>query len=107
MLAMVLADFWMQGTWLGPLVGSSPQDIYGNVITVGSYVKMVGVVTAINLSDPHFGEIQVTPIHPGVIGPFVPQDMFGNPRSPNYLPQDPVKVDSQRGFHPKQLIVGV
>ena len=92
MLAMVLADFWMQNpqTWIPPLVGTAAQDIYGNTISVGSMVKMVGVVTAINLNDSHYGEIQVSPIHPGTIGPFIPDVQTGSePQSPFYPPSNP------------------
>ena len=38
---LVLADYWMQGNWTGPLVGSSNKDVYGNTIAVGSIVKFV------------------------------------------------------------------
>ena len=107
MLAMTLADFLLNGGWTGPAVGTGNQDIYGSTITVGSYVKMVGLVTAINLTDSHFGEIQVTPVHPGTLGPAIPWDANPTPRSPNFTPGNPQLLDQQRGFHPKQLILGV
>lgn len=101
-------DFWMQGTWVGPLVGTSNQDIYGAPITLGSIVKFVGQVTAINLSDPHYGEIQVMPIHPGSIGPIIPdvQTTLGAPQSYNFSPDNPQSPTGPFGFHPKQLVVG-
>ena len=105
---LVYADFWLQGTWSSPLVGSANQDIYGTAITVGSYVKLVGIVTAVNLTDSHYGEIQVTPIHPGAVGPFIPDVQTGQPsQSPNFPVSNPQIASAPFGFHPKQLVVGV
>lgn len=36
----------------------------GATINLGATVKLVGVVTAINAFDPHFGEVTVTVSHP-------------------------------------------
>jgi hypothetical protein len=39
-------------------------DSVGATINLGATVKLVGVVTAINAFDPHFGEVSVTLSHP-------------------------------------------
>ena len=103
---LVLADYWMQGNWTGPLVGSSNKDVYGNTIAVGSIVKFVGVVTAMNLNDTHYGEIQVMPTHPGNLL-FIPDVQTGMvPQSPNFPVGNPQLPTGPFGFHPLQLIVG-
>ena len=110
MLAMIFDDFWAASasSWPVQLVGTVPQDIYGNTITIGSTVKLVGIVTAINVTDSHYGEIQVTPAHPGTVGPFIPDTQTGqNPQSPNFPVSNPQLTSAPFGFHPKQLITGV
>ena len=101
---LLLADFFLAGNWKAPAAGSSIQDAYGVTITVGSYVKFVGRVTAINPSDPHYGEIQVTPVHPASL--FIPDAHYGSPQSPNFQPGNP-QNSQVLGFSPQQLIVGV
>jgi hypothetical protein len=66
---------------------------------------MVGVVTAIN-ADPHFGTIQVQPLHP--TGTAIPMQSGGsNPQSPNFsVPNHQLRV-LKYGFEPNQLVVGV
>lgn len=105
---LALIPQWQAGIWQAPFVGTAPQDIYGNTITVGSFVKFVGQVIAVNANDAHFGEIMVNPVHPGVIGPFIPdvQEGFGVPQSPYYPADNPQFRSNAFGFHPKQLILG-
>lgn len=95
---MVAGDFWLSGRWLPPGYASpgssdSMTDIYGQAITVGSLVKLVGVVTAVQPSDPHFQDITFRPIFPqsGLVEP-----------AAGVFPQNiPVKVFQA---HPLQLI---
>lgn len=104
-LALEFADFLLNNLWSGPLVGSALQDAYGVNITVGSYVKFVGRVTAVNANDSHFGEIQIVPVHPASL--FIPDNTYGNPTSPNFsVPPNP-QVSPVFGFSAQQLIVGV
>lgn len=101
MLALVFADFLLNNLWSAPLVGSSPQDAYGVTIAVGDYMSLVGRVTAINLNDAHFGEIQIDPVHPATFG--IPDMHYGNPQSQNFSPGNPQRKQ-KLGFHPQQLI---
>lgn len=102
-----ILDMWAGSWWpLGPpLAGDAIKDVNGVTITVGATVKLVGVVTAINPTDPHFGTIQVTPLHPGD-WPATPVQTRQLPMSPNFdtpNAQLPVKV---YGLEPLQLVVG-
>lgn len=105
MLALEMADFWLNG--LFPiLVTDSNKDIYGQTITVGATVKFVGIVTAMNLNDPHFGDIQVMPAHPGA-ATFISDVQTGmEPQSPNFPVSNSQLPSGPFGFHPSQLIVG-
>lgn len=109
MLLIPFGNMWMAGTWTGPattpIAGDSANDINGVAITVGSIVKFVGIVTAVNLNDPHFGDIVVQPLHPN--GQMVVPDQFGaNPQSPNLPVPNYQTPAGPYGFHPLQLIVG-
>lgn len=71
MLALELADFWLFGKWLPTLnigVATSPGDpaldIFGQTITVGSKVKLIGTVTKIDPLDAHFQDVTFTPDYP-------------------------------------------
>ena len=97
--------FWEAGSF-PVIIGDVAKDIYGASIMVGSKVKLVGTVTAVNLNDTHFGDIQVMPDHPGASGPFIP-DLGGIPQSLNFGVGDPATAAGPYGFHPSQLIVGV
>jgi hypothetical protein len=101
-----LIMFWESGSF-PIIIGTAARDIYGNLITLGATVKLVGVVTAINTNDPHYGEIQVVPVHPGASPPFVPDTVNGAPQSPNFPVSNPQTAAGPYGFHPSQLIVGV
>jgi hypothetical protein len=89
-----------------PVIGNLPKDVYGAPIIVGSVVKFVGVVTAVNSNDTHYGDIQVNPLHPGSVL-FIPDLQSGVfPQSPNFSPGNSQLPAQQFGFHPLQLIVG-
>jgi hypothetical protein len=103
MLLFLMFD--MAGGWSAPLVGTAMQDIYGNTITVGSFVRFVGKVTALFPSDPHFGQVQVMPVHPNTFIPDVQLGQVG-PQSLNFAMSDPNTPTGAFGFDPKQLIVG-
>ena len=70
MLATTIAQEWLSGRWLGAAAASptTPQnsltDIYGCAIAVGTTVKFVGKVTAVNASSSHFKDITVVPVFP-------------------------------------------
>ena len=102
MLAAEIAQNWLSGRWLPALYpspvtapGNAMVDIFGQAIVVGSMVKLIGKVTAINPSDPHFQDITFTPLFPqsGLVAP-----------ESGVFPQNiPVKVYQA---HPLQLVVG-
>jgi len=100
MLACELADDWLSGKWLptGYGISSSPgdalKDIFGQTISVGSMVKLIGTVTAMNPTDPHFQDITITPAFPqsSVVAP-----------EAGVFPQN-IPVKSYQ-FHPLQLMV--
>lgn len=100
-------DPWMQGgIWPYPtvLAGEAFADINGVTITVGSTVKFVGVVTALN-QDQHYGSVQVTGLHPnGVINIYQPGS--GSPRSLFYPTPNPQNLGVVKAFEPLQLVVG-
>lgn len=95
-----IAMEWLSGRWLPSQyvspngVNDSLTDIFGQAITVGSKVKLIGTVVSLNPSDPHFQDVVISPDYPqrGVIDP-----------QSGVFPQNiPVK---QYTFHPLQLVV--
>ena len=94
-----LWQMWLTGRWIptgyGGLtpVSDSMVDIYGSTLTVGSWVKLIGVVTALNPSDPHFQDITVTPVFP--------QSGLVSPQAGVFPLSSPVKSYQ---FHPLQLM---
>ena len=99
MLGMLAAPEWLSGRWIPSgysspaAAGDSLSDIYGQTLAVGSIVKMIGTVTAVNPMDPHFQDITVTPMFPqsGLVAP-----------EAGVFPQNiPSKSYS---FHPLQLM---
>jgi len=99
MLALELADFWLTGRLFIPEVAPElAKDIFGQTITVGCKVKFIGTVTSINLNEPHFNGIVMTPDYPPYTGiPQVVQPMSG--------PAPLQKPVVQYGFDPLQLVV--
>lgn len=100
---LLFAMFELAGAWPATTIGPPPvRDINGVAITVGSTVKLVGLVTAINPTSTHFMEVTFQPIYPAAnnLSPGLPQQAaFLMPQSP--LPGKPV---FQAGA--SQLIVG-
>jgi hypothetical protein len=101
MVGCEMADFWLFGKWLPagyPAAVTSPGDasvdIFGQTISIGSLVKLVGVVTALNPLDPHFQDIVFTPLFPQ--SPFVTNTVGV---APQQQPLVSVKC------HPLQLIM--
>jgi hypothetical protein len=101
MLALEFAQDWIQGRWLPPgyssnipVAGNSLTDIFGVAITVGAKVKLIGTVTSMNPTDPHFQDIEIRPDYPqsAIIAP-----------EAGVFPQN-IPVKSYK-FHPLQLIV--
>lgn len=63
--AAVLAPFWLANAWLpAPVAGQTLRDVNGVALAVGQTVKIVGTITALTASDPHFSGISFTPLHP-------------------------------------------
>lgn len=63
------AAFWLAGRWLpagyaSPGATDSLVDIFGQALTVGSLVKLVGTITSMSGSDSHFDDITFRPIFP-------------------------------------------
>jgi hypothetical protein len=100
-MLMIAADFWLHGNWPPNIAGSPTggaelmKDVYGQTITVGSLVKLVGTVVALNPSDPHFQDVVITLNFPQA-APFPP-----SPTTQGVFVAAPVVA-----FHPLQLIVG-
>jgi hypothetical protein len=106
--AAVLPFFMTANVWplSPPKAGEPLRDVNGVLITVGATVKLVGVVTAVSSTDPHFSGIQVAPSHPN--GPGGSNPILGITDSQNpqlgqsVNPQQPVNYY----FDPLQIIVG-
>ena len=71
MSLMVDASMWLTGRWLptgypmgATVVGEPMVDIFGQAITVGSKVKLIGTVTAVNPLSNHFHDITFVPDYP-------------------------------------------
>jgi len=105
MLALELIALWPQTL---PTAGDPTRYFDGNTMAVGDIVKFVCRVTAINLNDPHYGSIQVTPLYPPVGDMFIPDAQSGyTPQSPNFPLPNPQLSTGPFGFHPWQLQKGV
>ena len=70
-LACIDAAFWNGGNWIPngyPAATSAPgdvmTDIYGQTLTVGSLVKFIGIVTALDPLSAHFQDIEVSSYFP-------------------------------------------
>jgi len=102
-------DQWMMGMWTPHftpgIAGDTATDIYGTAISVGSVVKLVGIVTAIHLNDPHFSDVVVMPIHPNGQAQ-VMDSGGGNPQSRDIPVPNQLLSKKRYGFHPLQLEVG-
>ena len=59
-------------------MSDSPNDSAGNPITVGATVKLVGVVTSIDLLSNRFHDIKVTISHPLASSAGTPKDASTN-----------------------------
>ena len=101
MLADIFASEWLSGRWLpsgypAPVTtpGDTLKDIFGNTISVGSMVKLIGTVTAMNPMDPHFQDI--------TIKPYFPQSVFVTNEA-GVFPQNQPSATFQA--HPLQLMV--
>jgi hypothetical protein len=99
----IFADFWLFGKWIptgynpAPSVnvpGDPMKDVFGQTITVGSKVKLIGTVTAIDPMDAHFQDITFVPDYPQS---FLVENQQGV--SPTQRPIKSVKA------HPLQLVV--
>ena len=88
-----------------PAAGASLVDVNGVTITLGATVKFVGVVTAIYPTDPHYGTIEVSALHPNGL-PVIFDRHYGNAQSPNYLPGNPQHGFKKTGFEAIELVVG-
>ena len=99
MLGMIAAPEWLSGRWIpagyaAPAsAGDSLSDIFGQTLAVGTMVKLIGTITAINPMDPHFQDITITPQFPqsGLVSP-----------EAGVFPQN-IPVKSYQ-FHPLQLM---
>jgi hypothetical protein len=100
-LALEMADNWLQGRWfiVPPATGGYSKDIFGQSITVGSKVKLVGTVVSLNPNDTHFQGIAIYPDYPSPDGP-VPGAVV-NPVAGESPLQQPSPVYH---FDPLQLI---
>ena len=98
-LALEMDSMWNSGRWIPTGYGSltpvsdALTDIFGQTLAVGSYVKMIGVVTAMNPSDPHFQDITIAPLFP--------QSGLVSPQAGVFPLSSPVKSYQ---FHPLQLM---
>jgi len=104
---MIHAMFdWMSGYWLSLFVkaGEALVDVNGATISVGSTVKFVGKVIAIN-QDPHYGTIQVQGNNPNG-NPIMFMPGSGSPISLNYPTPNPQTPNKIYAFEPLQLVVG-
>lgn len=78
MLATVV--MWLKGMWYaGTEIGTVIKDCNGDTISMGDTVKAVGVVTGINPTHPHWGDIEVTLSHPNGTGPCVGTEWYFYP----------------------------
>ncbi|SRR6266568_1945958 len=86
----------------GQVISDKAVDINDVAITVGSTVKFIGKVTKINVSDPHFQDIEITGIYPDSLT----EKAIGllDPNIPNSLGS--INTRNIRYFHPLQLVVG-
>jgi hypothetical protein len=102
-----ILDMWAGSWWATapPSAGDAIKDVNGVTITLGATIKMVGLVTAINTTDPHFGTIQVTPIHPNG-WPAQPIEVRVFPQSSNFRTPNAQLPQGAYGYEPLQLVVG-
>lgn len=102
---VTLVIMWLANMYpVLPAAGDYLRDVNGVLVTVGATVKLVGVVTAINTFDSHFGTIQVAPLHP--TGASVPSQSRIFPQSPNFAVPDQNQPVKTYGFESLQLVVG-
>ena len=101
-LALEMSFNWLTGRMYIPETApEQPKDIFGQTITVGSKVKFIGTVTSINLNEPHFNGIVVTPDYPPFVGL---QGGLGVPMQAMSGPTPMQKPTVQYGFDPLQLV---
>jgi len=84
--------------------GTVLETFNGKPISVGDTVALVCTVVALNPLDAHYGEVQCSPLYPGLGILHIPNVQSGQVPQSRDFPDVIPEGSPLFGFHPKQLV---